>query len=153
MDKVSQEAQQVSPKDDCLSVGMGGLLFKTGGKNKSMQKVFIVTNGEYSDYGIEGVFLNREDAEECCKIKQGKYDSYRVEEWPLYSVKPKYYTWFCRINKKTGEIFSIQSWEPELENSKGSDSNGNYYSMGETKELAIKNAIDYRTFQLARDLE
>lgn len=118
-----------------------------------ISKVFIVTSGEYSDYGITAVFLNIKDAEECCSLMSGKYDHYRVEEWPLYTVHPRYYTWFCRINKTTGEIISTNTWGPSLENQKGSDMQGNYYAMGETKELAIKNAEDYRTRRLAEELE
>lgn len=117
-----------------------------------VDKVFIVTSGEYSDYGITGVFLNKKDAEKCCRIMQGRYDEYRIEEWPLRVAQPRYYTWFCRIKKDTGEIVSVESWGASLDNRKGFDAHGNYYAMGETRELAVKNAQDYRTFELAKDI-
>ena len=50
-------------------------------------KVFIVTSGCYSDYGIDKVFLDNVTAQKYCDVHnegRGKYhDDYVVEEWPL----------------------------------------------------------------------
>ena len=45
-----------------------------------MGDIFIVTSGEYSDYGISAVFSTRELAEE---YVQRNGSDYRVEEYPL----------------------------------------------------------------------
>lgn len=52
-----------------------------------MDKVFIVTSGEYSDYHIEAVFSTREQAERWCDLftssKGYAADQPGVEEWDL----------------------------------------------------------------------
>jgi len=44
-------------------------------------KIFIVTDGQYSDYHIVAVFLSKEKAEHYAKYNSGYYDSCRVEEY------------------------------------------------------------------------
>ena len=44
-------------------------------------KIYVVTSGCYSDYGIRGVFLDKEKAELYCKYHSGCYDDFRVEEY------------------------------------------------------------------------
>lgn len=49
-----------------------------------MDKVYIVTSGEYSDYGIDEVFDNREDAEKyVCLHKRNILDDFRIEEYDI----------------------------------------------------------------------
>lgn len=44
--------------------------------------IYVVTEGEYSDYHIEGVFLTKEAAEKYMKLHcYGKYDYPEVEEY------------------------------------------------------------------------
>jgi hypothetical protein len=50
-----------------------------------MNKVYIVTSGTYSDYAIEEVFDNREDAERyICLHDNDSYLDMRVEEYDIY---------------------------------------------------------------------
>lgn len=50
-----------------------------------MNKVYIVTSGAYSDYSIEKVFDNREDAEKyICLHNNDGYWNMRVEEYDIY---------------------------------------------------------------------
>lgn len=46
-------------------------------------KVYVVTTGEYSDYGIDKVFTNRKEAMLYCANRNRKdaYDEYRIEEY------------------------------------------------------------------------
>lgn len=48
-------------------------------------RVYIITSGEYSDYEIEHVTLDKEKAERYCAVLNGKsrYEDYRVEEYKL----------------------------------------------------------------------
>lgn len=60
-----------------------------------MKTVYVLTHGEYSDYGVVCVFENREDADKYCSALGGgdEYDDgYRVEEYVLYGSDegPKY---------------------------------------------------------------
>lgn len=53
-----------------------------------MEKVYIVTSGQYSDYGINAVFSSKEKAQEfiknCEKIDNWIYRGlYYIEEWDL----------------------------------------------------------------------
>lgn len=50
-----------------------------------MNKVYIVTSGAYSDYAIEEVFENPEDAEKyICLHNNDGYWNMRVEEYDIY---------------------------------------------------------------------
>lgn len=50
-----------------------------------MNKVYIVTSGIYSDYAIEEVFDNREDAERyICLHENDSYLDMSVEEYDIY---------------------------------------------------------------------
>lgn len=70
-----------------------------------MEKVYIVTSGEYSDYTIEAVFATREKAEEYVEAHGADY---RVEEYQVddAEVKKKESIWRVSVNWKTGEVIS-----------------------------------------------
>ena len=48
-----------------------------------MQKVYVITRGEYSDYHIEKIFSTREAAEKYCAADTYKYDEPMIEEYYL----------------------------------------------------------------------
>lgn len=53
-----------------------------------MNKVYIVTSGEYSDYHIDAVFASREKAEAYIKIKdKAKWEEYEHDEWDVQTSK------------------------------------------------------------------
>lgn len=71
-------------------------------------KVYIVTSGEYSDYGIEIVFTDRDQAELYCAMHENDYDSPRVEEWDaddveIDSAKPYMRRWEAKISS-SGQV-------------------------------------------------
>lgn len=70
-----------------------------------MEKVYIVTSGEYSDYHINAVFSTREKAEEYVDA-QGS--DYRVEEYPVddAEVKKNESIWLVSVNWITGNADS-----------------------------------------------
>lgn len=105
---------------------------------------YVVTQGEYSDYSIVGVFTKKCVADKAAKLFGGD-----VEEYPMNTSMPKVYQWFCRVKTKTGEVESVESWDLQIDQSTGQDAMDNYYAMGATREEAIKNAQDYRATQLA----
>lgn len=45
--------------------------------------IYIVTSGEYSDYWIDGVFLDKYEADKYCAVRneESAYTNYRVEEY------------------------------------------------------------------------
>lgn len=60
-----------------------------------MDKVYIVTSGEYSDYGIVAVFKTKEEAELLLKQHnyEGLYYKYRIEEYEFDKpLNRPYYT-------------------------------------------------------------
>lgn len=66
-------------------------------------KVYIVTSGEYSDYGIRKVFTDKEKAELYCAMHDGGYDPYYVEEWEtddveIETMKPYFRRWEAKIS-------------------------------------------------------
>ena len=47
-----------------------------------MSKIYVVTAGEYSDYGICAVFSMREQAEKYCACGHGEYvEEYELDAW------------------------------------------------------------------------
>lgn len=71
-----------------------------------MKEIYVVTSGEYSDYGIVKIFENIEDAEQFCAIHNDAakpYDDlYYLEIFPVHSYGEKekiqtYKALSCRI--------------------------------------------------------
>ena len=71
-----------------------------------MKEIYVVTSGEYSDYGIVKIFENIEDAEQFCAIHNDNMkpydDAYYLEIYPLsdYSEEEKIQTYkalSCRV--------------------------------------------------------
>ena len=55
-----------------------------------MNKVFIVTSGEYSDYGIDRVFSTEEKAKEWVDVITSMYDgNYNIEQYELDAPIPE----------------------------------------------------------------
>lgn len=81
-----------------------------------MEKVYIVTSGEYSDYQINAVFSTREKAEECVDI-QGT--GYRIEEFPIDEpMERKERIWRVFIDCLSGEIenaYPTDSYEDKID--------------------------------------
>lgn len=48
-----------------------------------MNKVYIVTSGEYSDYHIDAVFASYRQAKEYLKKHNNEFDSHDIEEWVM----------------------------------------------------------------------
>ncbi len=86
-----------------------------------MDKVWIVTSGEYSDYGIEAVFSSEEEADRF--IKGQKYsDRFESVEWSLmnldeYEVKTVY---SCSITLRSGEIYDHDDRDEWIQKNKRS---------------------------------
>lgn len=103
-------------------------------------KVYVVTSGSYSDYGIDKVFTDRAKAEEFCEWNTGWIgDSSRIEEYETeddlivdkyYEIKVEY-TWYdnggfepsYRITKYAHENKEY-TWYDE-----GDDRHGHYYKL------------------------
>ena len=116
-----------------------------------MKEIYIVTGGRYSDYGIECVCLSKEIAEKIASALSSPYHECSVETWELLEEMPKIYSWVCRM-KPSGEVVSVEAWTSSLGATNGTDDNGNFYSVGETREAAIKNTSDFRAEQVARKI-
>lgn len=76
-----------------------------------MSKVYVITEGEYSDYRIVGVTLDRKAAERYCKnVKRasvGWEDVPRIEEYELDAFgdgSQWHRIYWCYINKEDGRI-------------------------------------------------
>jgi hypothetical protein len=67
-------------------------------------KVFIVTSGEYSDYGISAVFSTEEGAQRFIDVRgTGRWDYYQIEEYELDEDAPAAESLYCaNVNTFTG---------------------------------------------------
>lgn len=83
-----------------------------------MKEIYVVTSGEYSDYGIVKMFENIEDAEQFCAIHNDNMkpydDAYYLEIYPLsgYGEEEKIQTYkalSCRVIECSATIPSIVS--------------------------------------------
>ena len=72
------------------------------------KKIYIVTEGSYSDYHIEAVFSTREKAEEFMDTKD---DDASIEELPLDApVERKVTTWEIGLDLRTKNVRSVNLW-------------------------------------------
>jgi hypothetical protein len=79
-------------------------------------KIYIVTSGQYSDYGIRCVFLSREKAQNYVRYHQSAFDpdySYRVEEYDTfdenYQIRETGF-WRCDADFSFGDYGYRSSW-------------------------------------------
>lgn len=77
---------------------------KTKDPREDQVKVYIVTQGDYSDYGIHGVFIDRAAAEAFVAIDGGD-----VEEWNGYSELPDRERWYVIEKMNHAEVFRSTS--------------------------------------------
>ena len=83
-------------------------------------KVYVVTSGEYSDYGIDAIFSTIEGAEEykemAIKFKWGNsyYNQFNIEEWELdEKSKPNYIIGMYLVDD--GKVKFLEDDEPNKE--------------------------------------
>lgn len=76
-----------------------------------MSKVYVITEGDYSDYRIVGVTLNRKAAKQYCKnverVSEGWDSVPRIEEYELDDFgdgSEWCRVYYCYINKENGRI-------------------------------------------------
>lgn len=128
-----------------------------------MAKVYVITKGDYSDYHICAVTLDREKAERLCKLFVNSCSEPEIEEWDterhadLLAGRKPYYVRFY----KNGELFSANEDEYCIEHfSPGINENFafehgrkvdllNVNLYAENKEAAIKIAAEKRAKYLA----
>ena len=76
-------------------------------------KVYVITSGEYSDYGIQAVALSREKAELICAMlnspKIDYSDATRIEEYDTDEIQ-------CGVNEDVGLCYEAKFNYKTLEN-------------------------------------
>jgi len=72
--------------------------------------IYVVTSGEYSDYGIDAIFTSKELAQKFVDSFNSGY--FNIEEWDLdpnaTHLKQNRKPYFLRIDK-LGEVYDIES--------------------------------------------
>lgn len=70
-----------------------------------MSKIYVVTAGEYSDYGICAVFSTREQAEKYCACGHGEYvEEYDLDAWSADGCEVAYRYHVQYPRQKAGSI-------------------------------------------------
>jgi len=76
-----------------------------------MNKVYVVTSGQYSDYGIDAIFTTKELAEKFIDSFLKNYNEMEIEEWDLnpneQHLKQNRKPYFLRINKE-GNVSDVE---------------------------------------------
>ena len=124
-----------------------------------MSKVYVVTSGSYSDYGISGIFTTRKLAQAfIASFKKGEFND--IETWTLnpfeIQLKAGHKPYFLRIDKKgnTSDIkIADSSYGFEENMNHGFDISNNMYLYiyALSPEHAIKIANEKRVQILAKD--
>lgn len=83
-----------------------------------MTEVYVVTQGDYSDYRIRAIFSRRETADAyVAEIKRNRYeDGAEVEVWPLDTqagarMAP---TWYVTIDLESGDVTGPREDRPSM---------------------------------------
>ena len=113
--------------------------------------IYIVTSGEYSDYGICGCFDKKETAQAYIDaLQKTQWDTYEIEEYELNNTFSTQPFWFVRMDK-TGKVLEIKQegivglrtgfatsfdWRDNLEGGIGADD-----EMGAAKIMNERRAI------------
>ena len=126
-------------------------------------KVYVITMGEYSDYHICGVALNKEDAEILKRRYSSKWDTARIEEYdtensrPILDGKTAYEVRFL----ENGNVSNVRSdvgleyFEPSIELLNPINWSGvsvRVYLFADSTESAIKIASEKRAKFLAKKI-
>jgi hypothetical protein len=112
-------------------------------------KVYVITSGEYSDYSIDRVFLDKEKAERYVKLSQGEYDSTRLEEYETDDDKLINKITYIRAAYSKGRSYSdhmdVRIIDTnDLDNSEENLNKNNFwfYSWSGGKDLTINRILN-----------
>lgn len=122
-----------------------------------MGKIYIVTEGSYSDYHIVGTFSTKEKAEEHSLLVLGEerqfYDA-KVEEWDIDEIvdHPKGMFFYNVVMTKDGKTQECKNVGCEYKNTDapyGDNANFSFYMWARDEKHAIKIANERRTQLIA----
>ena len=111
-------------------------------------KVYVITQGEYSDYHIVGVTLDKEVAEKCVKVhsrerwSNPRIEVYDTDEFRKYT-KP---CWIVDYDDMTVERYQMVDGELDLQDA---DLFGYDFIYADTEQHAIKIAGERKAKMLA----
>ncbi len=117
-----------------------------------MDKVFVITEGSYSDYSILAVFSTREKAENAHKVISKRVsDINEIEEYPLDDFPSVGKRWEVDIDMTTGNIISESETESTVWSSEAisyvrylCDMNVIRATSSRGRDVAYKAALDKR---------
>ena len=72
--------------------------------------IYVVTEGSYDDYHIEGIFSKREDAQNFSIQVKGEVEEWTLDEKDGWIKRTQY---ICNIDLKSGEI--LHEWHHKIE--------------------------------------
>lgn len=126
-----------------------------------IKKVYVVTEGAYSDYGIHSIWSNKKEADDMAKIlSHSEYNSTRVEEWEIDKPCLEKMGFTVRIDLESGEL-TIPEDKWDIKNPYlcviTKPGHGYYdfkqkiiYAEHFSVEQALKSARDFRIQELAK---
>lgn len=108
-------------------------------------KIYIVTQGHYSDYGIVGVFTDKSKAEELCNFGNeiDNWSDTRIETYESDTIDVKDKGLFFVRMQSDGKVLEVKKEDffyDLNDNSVGRDVNGNFYTtcLARDEKHAIK---------------
>ena len=122
-------------------------------------KIYVITKGEYSDYHICDVAIDKERAESLVKFHSSEYELAEIEEYdteatPDEAIKNFEPIWYVHITP-SGSISKTRishfSNDPSYDNEYNlfNDNSFNAYIKTKSEEYAVKIALDRRAKILA----
>lgn len=124
-------------------------------------KVYIVTSGYYSEYGINAVFLNKEKAKMYCATRNGgRSEYYTIEEWNLSdknTYTPKKSMEVNMFVKNSKKRITFNYYTSALEDDKYHYQNNGYISVWgfDNYEIRLKRKLpdDYEEWEIEEKYE
>jgi len=72
-----------------------------------MKKVYVITQGSYSDYHICAIFSDKKKAEEMVDFFNDEYEQATIEEWPIDVAPSRNRKKFSVFMRKNGDVEKI----------------------------------------------
>lgn len=121
--------------------------------------IYVVTSGDYSDYGIDGIFDNKELAQEFIDKFQSRYDKKRIEEMPLNPAEKELregYDWYMVRMAHDGSCLEVKIHNDSydvLNPSEHFDARGNLYCtfFAKDEKHAVKITNEKRAQHIANN--
>lgn len=121
---------------------------------KKSKKIYVVTDGEYSDYHIIGIYSRKDYAEALIEaVGNGEIEIWSIDETKLEIRGRKQYFVRMKRNGDTEEVYIDDSFSPYFLPTYGFDMDGSLYNrcLAKDEQHAVKITNELRAKLIAKN--